>query len=86
MARLSARTSSAAREPTSVPRRLLGTAVSLSTINRQGARSPVRLAGIGRATRDGPDLATFHSAFQAEIASTYAWSRLASRLFATASD
>lgn len=36
-----------------------------------------RLAGIGRSTRDGPDLATLHSSFQAEIASTNDWSRLA---------
>ena len=118
MARLSAFTSSEASEPTSLPRRLLGTAVNLSTIIRHGARSPLwalgwteslkdrclrriggqgahddrivrvepivldddrgsRLAGIGRSTRDGPDLATFHSSFQAEIASTNDWSRLA---------
>ena len=118
MARLSAFTSSEASEPTSLPRRFLGTAVNLSTIIRHGARNPLwalgldgkpedrcrrriggqgahddrivrveavildddrgsRLAGVDRATRDGPDLATFHSAFQAEIASTNAWSRLA---------
>ena len=35
-----------------------------------------RLPGIGRSTRDGPDLATLHSSFQAEIASTNDWSRL----------
>lgn len=36
-----------------------------------------RLAGIGRSTRDGPDLATFHPSFQAEMASTNDWSCLA---------
>jgi hypothetical protein len=36
-----------------------------------------RLARMGRSPCDGPDLATFHSSFQAEIASTKAWSRLA---------
>jgi hypothetical protein len=36
-----------------------------------------RLARIGRSTRDGPDLATFHSSFQAAMASTNDWSRLA---------
>ena len=41
MARLSAFTSSEASEPTRVPRRLLGTAVNLSTIIRHGARSPL---------------------------------------------
>jgi hypothetical protein len=40
MARLSAFTSSEANEPTSLPKRLLGTAVKLSTIIRHGARSP----------------------------------------------
>jgi hypothetical protein len=113
MARLSALTSSAASEPTSFPRRLLGTAVTLSTIKPAGhtQSSPVaglddepedwcrrRIGGqgahdyrivrvesiildddrrpglprIGRATSDGPDLPPFHSAFQAEIASTNA--------------
>jgi len=45
MARLSAFTSSEASEPTSLPRRFLGTAVNLSTIIRHGARSP--LWGLG---------------------------------------
>ena len=108
MARLSAFTSSEASEPTSLPRRLLGTAVKLvhhhpawctqSTlgtgldgkpkdrcrrrIGGQGTHDdriirvePIvldddrwsRLARIGRATRDGPDLATPHSSFQAKL-------------------
>jgi hypothetical protein len=45
MARLSAFTSSEASEPTSLPRRLLGTAVNLSTIIRHGARSPLWALG-----------------------------------------
>ena len=45
MARLSAFTSSEASEPTGLPKRLLGTAVNLSTIIRQGARSPLRALG-----------------------------------------
>jgi len=45
MARLSAFTSSEASEPTSLPRRLLGTAVNLSTIIRHGARSPLWTPG-----------------------------------------
>ncbi len=45
MARLSAFTSSEASEPTSLPRRFLGTAVNLSTIIRHGARSPLRALG-----------------------------------------
>lgn len=45
MARLSAFPSSEASEPTSLPRRLLGTAVNLSIIIRQGVRSPLRAPG-----------------------------------------
>ena len=45
MARLTAFTSSEASEPTRLPRRLLGTAVNLSTIIRDGARSPLRAPG-----------------------------------------
>ena len=45
MARLSALTSSAASDPTSPPRRLLGTAVNLSTIIRHGARNPLWTLG-----------------------------------------
>ena len=45
MARLSAFTSSEANEPTGLPRRLLGTAVNLSTIIRHGARSPLSALG-----------------------------------------
>jgi hypothetical protein len=44
-ARLSAFTSSEASEPTSLPRRLLGTAVNLSAIIRHGARSPLWAPG-----------------------------------------
>ena len=42
---MSAFTSSEASEPTSLPRRLLGTAVNLSTIIRHGARSPLSALG-----------------------------------------
>src|SRR5258708_10331085 len=42
----------------------------------------LRLACVGCATGNGPDLATFHSAFQAEIASTNSWSCLAYGLLA----
>ena len=45
-----------------------------------------RLTRIGGAASDGPHLATFHSASQAEIASTNSWSPAAWALFATASD
>src|SRR5258706_8097402 len=45
MARLSAFTSSEANEPTRLPKRLLGTAVNLSTIIRHGARSPLWVLG-----------------------------------------
>ena len=46
MARLSAFTCSGPVEPTSLPKRLLGTAVNLSTIIRHGARSPLWSAGL----------------------------------------
>jgi hypothetical protein len=45
MARLSALTSSEDSEPTNLPRRVLGTAVNLSTIIRHGARSPLSALG-----------------------------------------
>src|SRR5258708_10208766 len=45
MPRLSALTSSAASDPSSLPRRLLGTAVTLSTIIRHGTRSPLCVLG-----------------------------------------
>jgi hypothetical protein len=36
-----------------------------------------RLASVGSAAGDGPDFTTPHSSFQAEIASTNAWSSAA---------
>ena len=45
MARFSAFTSSVASDPTSFPGRPRGTAVSLSTMIRHGARNPFRVLG-----------------------------------------
>jgi hypothetical protein len=84
MARLSAFTSSEASEPTSLPRRLLGTAVNLSTIIRHGARSPLPALGWTESLKIGACVGSVvkgHTTIESFASNRSSWTMTAGRGF-----
>ena len=84
MARLSAFTSSEASEPTNLPRRVLGTAVNLSTIIRHGARSPLRALGWTESLKIGAGVGSVvkgHTTIESFASNRSSWTMTAGRGF-----
>ena len=82
MARLSVLTSSEASDPTSLPRRILGTAVNLSTIIRHGARSPLWALGLMESRKIGAGVGSVvkgHTTIESVASNRLSWTMTAGR-------